>query len=219
MSRPKLIEDLTRFRDRVKDEYEWDNGYNEGIWSWLLQYLQLRTLYRVILLYQEANKAISRGLIWTALIRRDLGLVPDWAKDRKLYYLREMHFGVPLNVYSWNAQKDEELHIIDLRVLAENKEFTLHENKIYDKELNKVSNINLRDTSYRRSVIYQGKTYIITTGGQLLDLTGKIADIPPWRLPLGEVICDITTTIYGTPLPSVIYINKVRKSVRVSIEN
>ena len=62
-------------------------------------------MYRCLLLYKSCNRAISHNLVWPLLIARDLGPVPSFVRNMKLYYLRAMNFGVPLSLYAWDLSK------------------------------------------------------------------------------------------------------------------
>src|SRR5579864_368134 len=72
-----LVEELQRLEAGGAASAVTSGGYiGESLWHILLRQLNLRTLYRCMLLYRECHRAVSRNLLWRWLIERDLGLVP-----------------------------------------------------------------------------------------------------------------------------------------------
>ena len=57
-----------------------------GLW---LTKLSLDSIYRLYLLNANVRKLVNKSSFWEQLIRRDLGLVPKFNIDLRLYYLRE----------------------------------------------------------------------------------------------------------------------------------
>ena len=63
--------------------------------------------------------------MWRPLIARDLGLLPHFVHNLKLYYLREMRFGVPLPMYHLKGDQPELYNRHELHLKPE-KELSLY---------------------------------------------------------------------------------------------
>lgn len=177
-----------------------------GLWAQLLPKLQLRTIYRLLILNKEVNLVFSRENLWKMLITRDLGIIPDYITNYKWYYLKQMRFNVPLSLYTIDKNN---IVTVDTRVLDSEEEYELYSDrivkKIRDKEKITESSAQLRlgGTSIVRSGRCLGEILsydvwsrphfshpagkvLITTDGRLYDYSGRLVVGP--KLPDGEII-------------------------------
>lgn len=72
---------------------------HNDLWRLLLLRLQLRTIYRLLFLRKEFFTMLMNKFFWRELVVRDLGPIPEFNNDYRMYYLKQMHFVVPLNLY------------------------------------------------------------------------------------------------------------------------
>ena len=191
--------------------------YGESRWHVLLHHLNLRTLYRCSMLYRSCHLAIDRNLVWRQLIERDLGVVPSFVGNMKLYYLRGMNFGVPLTEYEWSEGR---VHSIgDNVVMAGGWSDASYQlktgnvlhftNSSSSKTLSSEApnpiggsswrttvhipwNVTIREITLFPAAHYQphASPYLFTTDGRFIDLFGKTNELP-FSLPIGEVVSTV----------------------------
>ena len=165
----------------------------ERNWPILLPRLNLRTLYRCLLLYKECNRAVGGNLVWQQLIARDLGIVPTFIRDLKLYYLRAMNFDLPLTLYVY--EPDESLppkqifHEVARDVLLADRGAPrcVRGNII---QPNTVLPYNVTIRKIFPSILRDRSPKYLSTEGQFYNREGRIVTLFP-ELPPGEMITDI----------------------------
>jgi hypothetical protein len=64
----------------------------------ILNKLHISTTYRLYHLINVVRKIVNSQIFWKQLIERDLGVVPSFKVDFKLYYLRAMKFPIPSRI-------------------------------------------------------------------------------------------------------------------------
>ena len=161
---------------------------SEQSWQILLPQLNLRTMYRCLLLYRECNRAVGRNLIWPLLITRELGPIPSFTRNMKLYYLRGMNFGVPLNLYAW----DESLPLEEqFREIATGVILIADEAPRYVRgNIIQPGVVLPYNVTIRKIFPALMNSMYLSTEGQLYDQRGMITTTVG-ALPLGEVIIDM----------------------------
>lgn len=181
---------------------------HEGLWQVLFTKLQLRTLYRLLFLSHQLNGYINKNLFWRELIVRDLGLVPLYTTNYKLYYLKQMKFGVPLTMYRAPINKinskfaltreqivGELVPIMDKVVMA-NNQFIVHENYISARSDGRTTIDDLVGVSARKMfhITFPDDIviYVLFTGG-FICAADDCENILSELVPADEVITDITT--------------------------
>ena len=172
---------------------------SEQNWHALLPHLNLRTMYRCLLLYRECNRAVGRNLIWPQLVARDLGLVPSFIRNMKLYYLRGMNFGVPLSLYTWERTNDltkkplppnEQFREVDTNVMLA-VQYTPYYSKgnVIKPNIILPYNVTIRKIFWTWTSWDSASKYL-STDGRFYEEDGTLAR-PPIELPPGEVVTDM----------------------------
>ena len=186
----------------------------EARWHQLLRQLNLRTLYRCMLLFKVCNKVLNRNLVWPHLVARDLAPVPEFTVNLKLYYLRAMNFSVPSTEYLLRDlvfmidQECRRSSSIDRSLVSINREDVLMRGELFvlsrGNTLTSITDPLLNDeytsrlpttTTIKRVVrnevgLFSDNKYLLSTDGELFDLRGERCHFA-CSLPNGEVIADV----------------------------
>ena len=187
---------------------------SENIWQQLLPNINLRTLYRCQTVFKECNRAVGRALVWRPLIARDLGLLPSFITNLKLYYLREMNFGVPLPYYRLkgdrpelynrggqhlDAEEELALYVSPLLVIKQGNIVKMERQWSEPKQLPKRITIKRWVTAGgfdRHSRV--DTPFLLSTEGELYSTDGSIKTLEP-SIPPKEVIRNINVSWKNYP--------------------
>lgn len=150
---------------------------HSGLWQVLLRHLELRTAYRLIMINRESRKVIGVPF-WRDRIARDLGIVPDFVKNYKLYYLKQTHFGIPLEMYRVENGK---LIPEDDGIIEANYYVRLTPTMIKNQE--GAFHLDGHFTSFRQLI----SIGVLAVDGTVYNLFGDKIN-PPVQLPRGEVL-------------------------------
>lgn len=135
---------------------------------------------------------LANNDFWTRLIRRDLGVVPCFAVNMKLYYLQGMNFGVPLTVYRLDElDRRQSVVELDQGVVFLDRYFAVYNTKIINTATQRSTELTLVGRSIKKTVFYSGRWCLLITDGELLGLAGD--KLPAPHLPENETITDIIT--------------------------
>lgn len=158
---------------------------SEEVWYNILPRLNLRTLYRCMLLYHNCHRATKHNPIWSHLIRRDLGVVPSFVGNLRFYYLRQMNFGVPLNLYTWKPGEST-VRLIDKDVILSKGKTSIYKG-------NRIGGVALPWSVTIRNIILDKRNtrsdQLLSTEGELFDDEG-VPIKPTIDLPSRELLAD-----------------------------
>lgn len=186
-----------RTEQTIIDSNEKSLVVHYGLWRILLPKLELKTLYRIVVLNKNANNVINDHNLWRELITRDLGIVPEFITNYRWYYLREMSFGVPLTLYRFDDGIIEEARFVVLAGFdpIDKIEYRLYrDNRLYHSGDLRYYHLP-QGTVIKKPIYYQGKYVLIDTIGHIYDLRGREQKLPPVRaMQFG--ICDTYDNIF-----------------------
>ena len=165
-------------------------------WYHVLRQLNLRTLHRCLLLFRPCYRSMCQNPIWSDLVVRDLGLVPRFAINMKLYYLRAMNFGVPLTEYEVDLRTKDRMVVLGSTegVLMSLGEFIIKRGNLIVDRMDRTQvealpwNVTIKKLTFDRNVDVVGLTHLLATDGCLYGFDGHRHNRP--SLPRGEVMAD-----------------------------
>lgn len=171
--------------------------WNDNLWLLLLSHCQLRTIYRLLFLSHQLHRVVYFPLLWINLIIRDVGVVPDFIMNHRLYLLRQLKFQLPLSLYRYELGRLTEIDTEISYCLGRNK-LILKDNQLFqngrsvlDTIVNCISLVyNMRGRSIRGEVMYGREFKILMMNGKLLYRDLGVL-VPPIGLPSTEVMIDI----------------------------
>lgn len=194
---------------------------HEGLWQVLLPKLQLRTLYRMILMYKEAHRVLN-NTFWRNLIVRDLGVVPDFIDEYRLYYLKQMHFGVPLTLYGLDEEREHSLTELDDQVVFIGSDRDDYEYRVrLNNELRNVNDdtrvkLDLVGRSIKKMVQMGSDHFLLTTDGHLLSLVDGEGSTP-YYTRRGTPVADIVGQCILLKSGEVYFVNSSNPGKRAAV--
>lgn len=132
----------------------------------------------------------------------DLGVIPDFTNEYRLYYLKQMHFGVPLTLYGLVEENEHPVVELDQQivfagsdVIDEEYEFRIYLNN----ELRHLNNdirvkVDLVGRSIRKMVYMGHQLFLLTTDGYLFSVVNG-DKFTPYHTRIGSAVADIRDNI------------------------
>ena len=153
--------------------------------SVVLSKLTIDLLYRLIFVNSGVRKTISEQSFWRKLIERDLGVVPKFPNDLKLYYLRANGLRIRGTLWKRKTEKPKNnqayyqpdqfsktstnkvLHLTDYGgYIGSNERFYWWDHAFSPP----------KGDRFRELVVWNGEKLLLTYRGRLIDLDNRMVD-------------------------------------------
>lgn len=165
----------------------------------MIKHCQLQTIYRLSRINKFIFRLTTNNLFWRDLIVRDFGIVPNFINNYKLYYLKELHYGVPLYLYQLVDDKAEKwkrevIYVDGELAVADNHLVRLFNRRKFSDRLELTGRTIKRivfDRYYFPSGVSTTTYYLLFTDGRILDATNNSFVAPITFYSQDEPIADV----------------------------